>query len=520
MDDYVIQYGDTLKTIAAKKLGDENRWYEIALLNNIAAPYEVYIGETIKLPNRISMLKLQPPALTSELPAAVAAYARGFLFVVFEQLPTIGADKVIRKIAVIPNNFSNHPNLSPKNPFSVATEADHALGNNSSRFLSASNRPIGSPTNVNEGVFDAYGGKSAPNANPRDFVGKSRPVIIDINKLPPGTRVVTETELLTLLEQEVKLKPNLKNRIATLMERIKNVEGEVLIEGSAPKTAVSKVNNVHSAYILTAEELTAKRALKQITEAEYQRELKLLTKSYDRLKIVGKAGRVITVVGAVFTAVELTQAAQKSYEQNSFKPITAESIRQVGGWGGGIAGAKLGFLVGAALGVETGPGLFITGAIGAIIVGAAGYYGADWVADWIDDNSVQELRKDVNRVESIKDRTVTLTVGTTENQYEFRRRALVAAALEAQRESLRMFDNGLPLRFAEKFAPLRSSTITNDYQLSWIKGSDGKNPKSDKNTDGIINQNEWKTEQGTTFTYKLNENEVDELIKMLFGLSR
>ena len=200
----------------------------------------------------------------------------------------------------------------------------------------------------------------------------------------------------------MEVNPHLKNRITTLMNRIKNVEGELLIEGSVPKNAVKKVSNVHSAYILTAEELTTKRALGLITEAEYLSELKSLTKSYERLKIVGRAGRVITVIGVVFTAVELAEAGQKSYAQNSFKPIAAESIRQVGGWGGAIAGGEIGFLVGAALGIESGPGLFVTGAIGAIIFGAAGYAGADWVADWVDDNSIQELRKDVNYVENMK----------------------------------------------------------------------------------------------------------------------
>ena len=41
------------------------------------------------------------------------------MFVVFEQLPTIGSDKVVRKIAAIEVDFSKHPDLSPKNSLVV-----------------------------------------------------------------------------------------------------------------------------------------------------------------------------------------------------------------------------------------------------------------------------------------------------------------------------------------------------------------------------------------------------------------
>jgi hypothetical protein len=92
------------------------------------------------------------------------------------------------------------------------------------------------------------------------------------------------------------------------------------------------------------------------------------------------------VVGVVMTAKDVYQAGQRSLEQGSAKPLAAEGIRQVGGWGGGIAGAKIGFGVGALLGIETGPGAIVTGAIGAVIFGAAGYFGADWIADKISPN--------------------------------------------------------------------------------------------------------------------------------------
>lgn len=99
-----------------------------------------------------------------------------------------------------------------------------------------------------------------------------------------------------------------------------------------------------------------------------------------------QAGRVVQVFGIGFTAYDLSKASKKSLETGSMKPISAEVVRQAGGWGSAVAGMKIGAATGAALGVETGPGALLTGLVGGIVFGAAGYYGADWVADFIDEN--------------------------------------------------------------------------------------------------------------------------------------
>lgn len=481
MEDYIIQYGDTLEIIAEKQLGNKNRWYEIAQLNNIPSPYQLFIGLKIKLPNKFSVSIIPPSTTKIEFPPATMALARGFLFVIFEQLPEIGSDKVIRKIAAMPNNFSRHPNLSPS-LFANITPAQHAIGVKPSQYLSSSNRPYGSPTNVIEGIFDKYGNKSAPSsANPKDFVGKFRgkeirPVIVDLNKLPPGTRIFTEQELiLNLRAYSAETGAN----VETLIKTIQSVEGEVLIEGGVPKDAVKKVSNVHSAYILTAEELLAKHRLGQITEAELNAELKVLAKSYNRVKMFGRVGRVITVVGVVFTVADVAQASQKSYEKRSYRPIAAETVRQIGGWGGAWAGAQSGAVIGAIFGIELTPvGMVVTGAIGAIFFGALGYFIGDVAAGWIDppEETVTELRKDVNRVESMRGRAIEITVERNETQYEFGRRALIWAASDAQRESFKTVDQRLPWRFADKFYPVRSSNITKDFKMTWTSGD----PSNDK----------------------------------------
>ena len=51
---YVVRAGDSLSKIARDVLGDINRWREIALLNAIASPYTIYVGEVLTLPASIT----------------------------------------------------------------------------------------------------------------------------------------------------------------------------------------------------------------------------------------------------------------------------------------------------------------------------------------------------------------------------------------------------------------------------------------------------------------------------------
>jgi LysM repeat protein len=48
---YTVQSGDTLSGIAQKKLGNANRYMEIANLNGIPDPNLIYAGQVLKLPN-------------------------------------------------------------------------------------------------------------------------------------------------------------------------------------------------------------------------------------------------------------------------------------------------------------------------------------------------------------------------------------------------------------------------------------------------------------------------------------
>jgi len=164
-------------------------------------------------------------------------------------------------------------------------------------------------------------------------------------------KIYSTTEIVEEVNRYVLQHPHLKNRAAKLIQYIQNVDKEFLLEGKTSRTAV----------------YGSKEAVESAVK-------------------VARFGRGISVVGVAFTAYDLSVATKESIQLKSVKPLAAEGIRQVGGWGSAIGGFKLGFGTGALMGVETGPGLFVTGLVGGLVVGTMGYFGADWVADKIHEN--------------------------------------------------------------------------------------------------------------------------------------
>lgn len=270
--------------------------------------------------------------------------ARAFFFIIVDEPGKDGF--LVRKIYTSTSNpYLSKMNLSPlrmlsetdperygllsKNFDSTVSIAEHVMGNNKSPYISTSS------------IF--------PDGSPR-FDGKS--IYIDVEKaLKSGAELVTTDEILKTLEEYKANNPHLAKRIDKIASYIGDVDKEILIKG---------------------EKIPAKAIF--------------TPKSLNFVKGMAKAGRVVQVVGIVLTAYDLEQAIEKSVQTGSVKPISAEVIRQAGGWGGFAAGAKIGTVAGAAVGIETGPGAVITGLVGGIIFGAAGYYGADWIADYIDEN--------------------------------------------------------------------------------------------------------------------------------------
>lgn len=342
--------GDTLRRIAARELASPQRWRELAEANHLRPPYRLLIGQRLRVPRagapRTAHRHGRAPAITGRTPPSAVAetsnaqgtskdegaawtVGRSFLFgVVDEVLPS---GKIVRKVLMFPPRTQAEAiaakpevyGIKPNAPGSSASLGEHALGNTQSRYISGSTKPRGAP-NI-----------------------QGRPVYIDAAKAQKaGVTIHSTEEVVRDLDRLVAENPQLADRVARLKKAITEVEGEVLLAGEVPASAIK-----------SAGAMTATRVL-----------------------------RGVQIIGVVFTVVDLTKATVKSVEHQSAKPIVAESIRQVGGWGGGILGAKIGGAAGAAVGIETGPGAVVTGFVGAVIFGVAGYLGADWVADFIDKN--------------------------------------------------------------------------------------------------------------------------------------
>lgn len=219
--------------------------------------------------------------------------------------------------------------LIPKRPGASVGVAEHVLGKNQSSFISTSS------------IF--------PEGSPR-FEGRS--IFIDIHKAQrAGARLVSTEEILRDLAQYKAQHPHLAKRIDTISTYVRDIDREVLIQG----------RRVPANAVFTPHSLSTSRH-------------------------VVRGARVVQVLGVALTAYDLTTATQESIQIGSVKPISAEMVRQAGGWGAAWAGFNVGGLAGAALGVTTGPGVIVTGLVGGIIFGTAGYFGADWVADHIYEN--------------------------------------------------------------------------------------------------------------------------------------
>ena len=303
----------------------------------------------------------------------------GFEFVIFEQLPLISdGTKIIRKVAVVPRGYMMPvPRLGPipapwvgplrpADPFGLLPPAEHVLGLDpkTSPFLSASDRSMGAATMRGE------------------------PLLIDVAKVrAAGGQILTVEELASQLSRYAADNPSTRMTIEKLINTITQVEGEVLVKGNVPAGAASRITGTaHLGHINSAQALFEDLKAGRIKQEAFEQGIREIEQAYARARIVGRIGRVCTVVAIVVTVIDLGRATDKSVQQGSVKPIAAESLRQIGGWGGAIAGAKIGGVLGAAVGIETGPGAIVTGVIGAIAFGYLGYIGADLIADQISPN--------------------------------------------------------------------------------------------------------------------------------------
>ncbi|WP_233828875.1 glycine zipper family protein [Paraburkholderia sp. ZP32-5] len=176
---------------------------------------------------------------------------------------------------------------------------------------------------------------------------KGKTVYIDIAKAKrSGAKLVTGQEIRDALDEYARQNPHLKKRIATIRGYSEALDKEILIQPnpSVPPSGVFTPQGLGEAFSVV------------------------------------KYARVVQVLSIAFTAYDLSVATNESFKAASVRPIENEVVRQMGGWGGAIAGARIGAAAGAVIGVETGPGAVITGLIGGIVFGAIGYLGGSFAA--------------------------------------------------------------------------------------------------------------------------------------------
>ena len=325
------------------QLKDPNRWKEIAAFNDLRDPDHLLVGQKLTLPGKSHFLsrsllttkrELQPSFKDCGKAIATHFPAKCFTFMIGDEILPNGT--AVRKIMVPknltldaklveqiinPEKFGIQP-IKPNSPVSIGR---HVLGMTDSKFISVSTLPKGSPR---------FGGA---------------PYWINIDKvIQSGATIHYGNDIIKDLERIAEKSAN-KAEFLKFIEDIKYkssmIDKEMLIEGSIPAKAV-------------------KGSL-----------AKGLTTGF----------KVWTGVGIVLSVHDLSKASVRSYKENSIKPIAAQTIREVGGWGGAFAGAKIGTAAGGLIGIETGPGAVFTAAAGGLVFGIGGYFGAEWIADYIEE---------------------------------------------------------------------------------------------------------------------------------------
>ncbi|QEZ45245.1 glycine zipper family protein [Cupriavidus oxalaticus] len=271
--------------------------------------------------------------------------ARMFVFVIVDEPGTDGflvrrvytsiEDPYLQELELSPLQarrevFPDKYGLWGRDPNSTASIAEHVMGYEKiTSFASASSQfPDGAARMAGKVIY------------------------VDIAKAKrSGARLVTTQEIRQSLQTYVQQHPHLKNRVNKILNYAEGLDREVLVQPD-PRVPPSGI----------------------------------FTKGGLAVSLgIVKYARVVQVVGVAFTAYDLGVATDQSFKTKSIRPIEKEVVRQIGGWGGAIAGAKMGAATGALVGIETGPGTIITGLIGGIVFGAIGYFGGSAVADQIPD---------------------------------------------------------------------------------------------------------------------------------------
>ena len=346
-----VRLGDSFASLAERMLGDASRWSEIERANQLPDMGVLLVDQQVRPP----LLGGRTPSLTVTMPRSqtgpqvsegllAGRHGRGgrpalvpahsYVFIVADEVNPLSG-KAIRRV------------ITSK---ALAAEVAKQIGKpvhvfpNPERFGFAASDPAAtlSPGRHAQGIKPSPM-QSASRAQPlgaRRFAG--RPFWIDEAKARQAGVTIHETsEIVADLERIiVRTNPAGQARLREIIRLVK-ADQEVLLHGTVPARAIKGGLTMGATRVLQG----------------------------------------VQIIGFVISAVSLEQAAHRSFDQHSVRPLAAETVRQVGGWASAWAGMKLGALGGAALGIETGPGAVLTAAGGGVIGGLAGYFGFGWIAD-------------------------------------------------------------------------------------------------------------------------------------------
>ena len=342
---YIIQPGDTLWRIAARQLGDAEKWRQLVEDNPGVVPAQLIVGDALILRDampapeawRDPASAMAPPSAAEQRASLIPA--RAFLFVLADEWDP-RRRKVVRRVLVNPRlaaawaarlgkpmRVFPDPEVFgflPTDSTSRLSPGRHALGIKPSPFSSASDRVLGATRFRGAPFWIDVEAAQASGAT----VHETAEIIADLGRIAAKTK--NPRELARVL----------------YIRRLVTEDAEVLVRGAIPGAAVQGAG----------------------------------------ARVATRLVQGVQVVGFVMTAVDLGRASGAAVQMGSVKPLAAEAIRQAGGWAAAWAGVKLGAAAGAALGIETGPGAVLTAAAGGALGGVAGYCGFDWIADSVYEN--------------------------------------------------------------------------------------------------------------------------------------
>lgn len=366
--EYLVNPGDSLWKIAESQLGNPLRWKEIALLNQIQDPKMIFIGKSLRLPDRwdLPTKKLSSnnsveysgnacyPEFLGNYPASTS-YGRAFLFIVADEINPFNP-KLVRRVTVPTHildpevirkiRYPEKYGFFARDPTSNVSPAGHVKGMTNSKYISLSDLPLGAKRHGNRIYW------------------------LDVKTLQKaGIPIIPHDELIELVEKAIqKEQALLDSRIA---------------KGSSQKSINSLQDSVNK----------YKRSLQQ---AKWDKELlaaKDIPKELGAVKGVASMGltrglQVVGGLGIVFSARDIKNAAEESYQKQDIRILTRESTKQLTGWGGAALGASMAGTMGAAFSIETGPGAIAIGAIGSLVGGFVGFvWGAETVAKMVPESA-------------------------------------------------------------------------------------------------------------------------------------